>query len=95
MEKVYNGKKKLKLGTGKNPAVVRVKTKKRMKEVAKIFDKNGWEYTVELDRKKPEDISDLEILLNWPKPMAAEKKVGRNAPCPCESGKKYKKCCGK
>ncbi len=23
-----------------------------------------------------------------------EKKVGRNAPCPCESGKKYKKCCG-
>jgi hypothetical protein len=23
----------------------------------------------------------------------AEKKVGRNAPCPCGSGKKYKKCC--
>jgi preprotein translocase subunit SecA len=22
------------------------------------------------------------------------KKVGRNAPCPCGSGKKYKKCCG-
>ena len=22
-------------------------------------------------------------------------KVGRNEPCPCESGKKYKKCCGK
>ncbi len=22
-------------------------------------------------------------------------KVGRNAPCPCGSGKKYKKCCGK
>jgi preprotein translocase subunit SecA len=24
-----------------------------------------------------------------------QKKVGRNAPCPCGSGKKYKKCCGK
>ncbi|MEJ5328709.1 MAG: preprotein translocase subunit SecA [Desulfobaccales bacterium] len=24
-----------------------------------------------------------------------DKKVGRNAPCPCGSGKKYKKCCGK
>ncbi|MFN3534047.1 MAG: preprotein translocase subunit SecA [Desulfatiglandales bacterium] len=24
----------------------------------------------------------------------AEKKVGRNDPCPCGSGKKYKKCCG-
>lgn len=25
----------------------------------------------------------------------APKKVGRNDPCPCGSGKKYKKCCGK
>ncbi len=25
----------------------------------------------------------------------AAKKIGRNAPCPCGSGKKYKKCCGK
>ena len=24
-----------------------------------------------------------------------KKKVGRNAPCPCGSGKKYKKCCGR
>jgi len=23
------------------------------------------------------------------------RKVGRNEPCPCGSGKKYKKCCGK
>ncbi len=22
------------------------------------------------------------------------RKVGRNEPCPCGSGKKYKKCCG-
>jgi len=25
----------------------------------------------------------------------AAKKIGRNAPCPCGSGKKYKKCCGR
>ena len=25
---------------------------------------------------------------------AGNVKVGRNAPCPCGSGKKYKKCCG-
>lgn len=24
-----------------------------------------------------------------------EKKIGRNAPCPCGSGKKYKRCCGR
>ena len=28
-------------------------------------------------------------------PIKTEKKVGRNEPCPCGSGKKYKKCCGK
>ena len=27
-------------------------------------------------------------------PYRAPPKVGRNAPCPCGSGKKYKKCCG-
>jgi uncharacterized protein YecA (UPF0149 family) len=29
------------------------------------------------------------------KPFIREPKVGRNDPCPCGSGKKYKKCCGK
>ena len=28
-------------------------------------------------------------------PIRAEKTVGRNDPCPCGSGKKYKKCCGR
>ena len=27
--------------------------------------------------------------------QAVSKKVGRNEPCPCGSGKKYKNCCGK
>lgn len=26
--------------------------------------------------------------------VVKEKKIGRNDPCPCGSGKKYKKCCG-
>ena len=29
------------------------------------------------------------------KTVVKEFKVGRNDPCPCGSGKKYKKCCGK
>ncbi len=28
-------------------------------------------------------------------PKKADKKIGRNDPCPCGSGKKYKQCCGK
>lgn len=30
-----------------------------------------------------------------PKPAKAAPRVGRNDPCPCGSGKKYKKCCGR
>jgi len=30
-----------------------------------------------------------------PSPLVSHPKVGRNEPCPCGSGKKYKKCCGK
>lgn len=29
------------------------------------------------------------------KTIIKEKKIGRNDPCPCGSGKKYKKCCGR
>jgi SWIM/SEC-C metal-binding protein len=94
MEKIFDGKKTAKLGTDKNPAVVHVKTKKRLKEVSSIFEKNGWKYKIELEPKKPEDTTDLELLLNPPKTVIAEKKIGRNEPCPCGSGKKYKKCCG-
>jgi hypothetical protein len=27
-------------------------------------------------------------------PLRAPERVGRNQPCPCGSGKKFKKCCG-
>ncbi|MEA3436938.1 MAG: SEC-C metal-binding domain-containing protein [Thermodesulfobacteriota bacterium] len=32
-------------------------------------------------------------MLNPPRPVQSEK-IGRNDPCPCGSGKKFKKCCG-
>jgi len=32
---------------------------------------------------------------NATKTVVKEDKIGRNEPCPCGSGKKYKKCCGK
>jgi len=42
--------------------------------------------------KKKHGIPDIPRL---PAPMAAAPRTGRNDPCPCGSGKKYKKCCGK
>jgi hypothetical protein len=41
------------------------------------------------------DIEDAEISLPGPKARPARgPEAGRNEPCPCGSGKKYKKCCG-
>jgi SWIM/SEC-C metal-binding protein len=95
MQKTFDGKKAAKLGTEKNPACVQVKTKKRVKELEAVFKENHWRYKIELNPDGPEDTTDLEMLLNPLKPTIAETKVGRNAPCPCGSGKKYKKCCDK
>lgn len=36
-----------------------------------------------------------ELAKLYRKPQAKSKKIGRNEPCPCGSGKKYKKCCGR
>ena len=38
---------------------------------------------------------DEHIIAESSKPYIAPPKIGRNDPCPCGSGKKYKKCCGK
>jgi uncharacterized protein len=36
----------------------------------------------------------LEILASPPHPLFSHVRLGRNDPCPCGSGQKYKKCCG-
>jgi SWIM/SEC-C metal-binding protein len=95
MKQNFDGQKATQLGTKKRPAVVHVPTEERMQEVTSIFEEKGWKYTIGLEPDEPEDITDLEILLNPIKPKISEDKVGRNDSCPCGSGKKYKKCCGK
>ena len=83
-----------KLGSNKRPAIVHVQTQTRAEEILSISKEHGWKVIVGIEPDKPEDISDIERLLN-PKIMRRNKpKVGRNDPCPCGSGKKYKKCCG-
>lgn len=34
-----------------------------------------------------------EKLVNSQKKISNTKSIGRNAPCPCGSGRKYKRCC--
>jgi preprotein translocase subunit SecA len=58
---------------------VRPQEKMQRKEVAKITGTSGGDLG---DSGKQQPV------------VKKEKKVGRNDPCPCGSGKKYKKCCG-
>ncbi len=47
--------------------------------------------------EKPEEKKDLVVNTSEETkktPVKSENKVGRNDPCPCGSGKKYKQCCG-
>jgi len=84
-----------KLGSKERPAVVRVQNFERAGEIAKIFEEHGWQYIAGVEPDKPENTSDLEKLLNQTtETVVAAPTPGRNEPCPCGSGKKYKKCCG-
>ncbi|MBD3317632.1 MAG: YchJ family protein [Chitinivibrionales bacterium] len=57
--------------------------KREHHEVAEFRKKDGRWYFV-----------DGNIIAHEPY-VRSDPKVGRNDPCPCESGKKFKKCCGK
>ncbi|MFS0647306.1 PBPRA1643 family SWIM/SEC-C metal-binding motif protein [Siminovitchia sp. 179-K 8D1 HS] len=88
-----------KLGTSKKPAIVRVATEEKANEVYKLCDSNGWEVIIGIEPDKPEDLSDVQRLLGVKventKTIVNEVQIGRNDPCLCGSGKKYKRCCGK
>jgi len=54
----------------------------------------------EIERRQKRQLSQLNFIgagdaAAAPAPVHSEKKAGRNDPCPCGSGKKYKKCHGK
>jgi SWIM/SEC-C metal-binding protein len=82
------------LGTSKKPAVVRVQTQARAEEMLSICDRFGWKVIVGLEPDQDEDVSDVERLMHPPEPAKALATPGRNEPCPCGSGRKFKKCCG-
>ena len=96
-----------KIGTEKKPVRFRVQTEERLHQIASLCDQKGWIFIGGYEPDEPEDISEVEYMLN-PQAFKAQPrmgmsdsmtiahedpKIGRNEPCPCGSGKKYKKCC--
>lgn len=55
-----------------------------------LYELKEWDDILTVERRK-----EIKKEYNKSKIVVNENKVGRNEPCPCGSGKKYKKCCGK
>lgn len=84
----------VRLGTKKAPAQISVQTQARKAELEAVFAENNWVCDITIDADSAENIGDLELLQSKMETAVSTKKAKRNDPCPCESGKKYKKCCG-
>src|SRR5579871_2237147 len=55
------------------------------------------DYMRDLERKRQKQLDEVRLSTGGDapaQPIVRGDKVGRNDPCPCGSGKKYKKCCG-
>lgn len=81
------------IGTEKRPAFLRVQTAERANQLVDLCAEHDLCYVLKVEPNEPEDITDIERALNPPEPVRAALKPGRNAPCPCGSGRKTKKCC--
>lgn len=55
-----------------------------------LYGMNEWSNIFDDEKRKQ-----IKKEFNRSKQVVVEEKIGRNDPCPCGSGKKYKKCCGK
>ncbi|MDO6718951.1 SEC-C metal-binding domain-containing protein [Psychrosphaera sp. 1_MG-2023] len=92
----YEGKLYNKPGSKKSPLQLIVTSETRKAEVTKLATEAQMyvDITVDLSEGAVESIAELTTLLNKAETVKVDKLPGRNDPCVCGSGQKYKKCCG-
>jgi preprotein translocase subunit SecA len=78
----------IKFNTIKTLQIIQFKVESAEEEAARIAEKLATE-------QKLKEAARIFNHSNVEKEEIAEKKIARNDPCPCGSGKKYKQCCGK
>lgn len=71
------------LQRGREESLNRLKTDRHYQYVKDVVDEIGWWACWQKEKPKLKAIQ-----------QKKKNKTGRNDPCPCDSGKKYKKCCG-
>jgi uncharacterized protein YecA (UPF0149 family) len=88
------------LAEGKEQTLAKLKNREQL-ITDTIAEMEGWYCFQEQESKQKTPVKKTSKTMNMAKSSSLgrpyvrpEKKVGRNEPCPCGSGKKYKKCCG-
>ncbi|NPA59190.1 MAG: preprotein translocase subunit SecA [Epsilonproteobacteria bacterium] len=81
--------KDIKFNTIKTLQIIQFRMESPEEEAAKMAQQ------LEMQRKLDEEAMKLNHSQNSQEEVVTTKKVARNEPCPCGSGKKYKQCCGK
>ena len=70
---------------------IRFKTQEEIQAEQKAYEEQMARQAAAQAASMRQNLGENSELNNTPR----QKKVGRNEPCPCGSGKKYKDCCGK
>jgi SWIM/SEC-C metal-binding protein len=91
----YNPNRTAKAGSKAHPLTLSVQTDEKEAEINAILTEHKLFADIDVNEKVDENIVELTAALNKPKTQVFEKNPDRNDPCSCDSGKKYKKCCGK
>ena len=76
--------------------IIRVRTEKRAAEIIDACEARGFNSVIfGIEPDKPEDISDFKKYVLPVAPIPKTRTPHPNDFCPCESGRSYRKCCGR
>jgi len=74
---------------------VEERTGREVEDIWQIDEVRHDQFSVQQYAEQQEQVADSAGIKTAVKPIRVDQKVGRNDPCPCGSGKKYKHCCGR
>ena len=74
-------------------AARRIERKRHSQRIEELKDNPAGLLKYSFEKFKQGSTGTAQTSDNPPAPIQGNQKVGRNAPCPCGSGKKFKKCC--
>jgi len=91
--RAFGAKKPVRMGSKRSPLKLQVNSAEKQAEVEALCSEHGWAVEINLSPDNEEDIGELTFLLDKKVVATTARIAGRNDPCPCGSGKKYKQCC--